>query len=248
MMQFERKLQRPPYVHNWIRNMGCDLESTTKKLVALALGFPTKSYAAATPIIFDCIVSDLDRNTAIKAAQSTGRPNSRDIVTEYVSSFYDWNEVRQYNGKPTFDEMIEPFRIGKGISVPVKPLVNIVENGKLVPIFSVGWASMPFNLFQMRLLATVLEDAVFSLTDFKMSPGEFVFLPKNGKEENAVRKPLVWRRGEMNLLSTSELRDCLHMYLEALDAAKAIVRDMPKKEKNKPKHPNETRNQLQLDF
>lgn len=249
MMQFERKLERPPYVHNWVRNIGSDPESTIKRLVALALGFPVKTYNAANNILIDRIVTSLDRATALKAALTTGRINSRDIVADYVNAFYDYDEVRKYSGKPTYDEMVEPFRIGKGLSVPVKPLVNIVENGKLVPIFSVGWASFPLNQFQRRLLATVLEDAVFSLSDFKMSPGEFICFPKEGRDPNAVRKPLVWKRGDLTLLSKGELRDCLDMYLQALDAAKAILRDMPQKtEQPSKRKPSQDPNQLGWDL
>jgi hypothetical protein len=248
-MQFEKKLERPPYVHNWVRNIGSDLESTIKRLVALALGFPVKTYGAANNILVDRIVRSLDRATAMKAALTTGRINSRDIVAEYVSAFYDYDEIRGYSGKPTYDEMVEPFRIGKGLFVPVKPLVNIVENGKLVPIFSVGWATFPLTQFQMRLLATVLEDAVFSLADFKMSPGEFICFPKEGKKPDFVRKPLVWKRGDVTLLSQGELRDCLDMYLKALDAANAILRDMPQKtEQPSKRKPSPNPNQLGWDL
>ncbi|KQV38502.1 MULTISPECIES: hypothetical protein [unclassified Rhizobium] len=230
MNRLEKKLERPPYVHNWIRNIGSDLKSTTKILVRLALGFPTKTYGAGAPIIRDCIAYSLDRETAIIAAMTTGRINSRPLVTEYVSAFCDFDETRKYSGKPTYDEMVEPFRIGKGLSVPVKPLVNIVENGKLIPIFSVGWASMPFNKFQQRLFATVLEDAIFSLTDFRMSTGEFIFFPRESNHPDAARKPIVWKRGDMEKLSAGELSDCLHMYSQALEAAKTILREMPQRE------------------
>lgn len=227
MKHSEKKLDRIPYVHNWVRNLGSDVDGTTKNLVRLALSFPQKSYAAATPIIYDHIAAGLDRKTALKAAETTGRSNSRTIVREYVEAFFDYSEERNYRGLPTYDEMIEPFRIGKGLSVPVKPLINIVEHGKLVPIFTVGWASFPLSTFQRRLLATVLEDAVFSLSDFRHSPGEFVCFPKAGTGPEATRKPLVWKRGDLDLVSAYEMRDCLHMYIAALEKAKAILREMP---------------------
>ena len=248
MKRFEAKLDRPPYVHNWIRNFGPDLQSTTKKIVGLALGFPTMSYAAAVPILIDRIVTSLDRDTALKAAMNTGRVNSREIVSEYVAAFFDYDELRKYGGKPTYDEMIEPFRVGKGVTVPVKPLVNIVEHGRLVPIFSVGWASFPLNRFQLRLLATVLEDAVFSLSDFRNSPGEFICFPKDGRKPDAVRKPLIWKRGDMDLLSPSEMRDSLHMYLDALEAAKKILREMPSKDIPAKDHPATNPDQFRLEF
>ncbi len=249
MKHFEKKLERPPYVHNWVRNIGSDVESTTKNLVSLASNVITRTYGAATPILVDRIVSSLPRETAMKAALTKGRVNSRSIVADYVSAFYDYDDIRKYSGKPAYDEMVEPFRIGKGLFVPVKPLVNIVENGCLVPIFSVGWASFPLNDFQRRLLATVLEDAVFSLSDFKKSPGEFICFPRAGKKQDAVRRPHVWTRGDINLLSRSELRDCLDMYIEALEAAKAILREMPEMSKQPGKsQPPADPNQLGFDI
>ncbi|KQY27018.1 hypothetical protein [Rhizobium sp. Root482] len=238
MNRLEKKLERPPYIHNWVRNIGPDLQSTIKILVRLALGFPTKTYGAAAPIIRDRIVYSLDRETAAIAAMTTGRINSRSLVAEYVNAFCDFDDSRRYSGKPTYDEMIEPFRIGKGLSVPVKPLVNIVENGKLIPIFSVGWASLPFNKFQQRLFETVLEDAIFSLTDFRMSTGEFVFFPRESKHKNAARKAVIWKRGDMDKLPAEELSDCLHMYSQALEAAKAILREMPQREIRPGKKPD----------
>jgi hypothetical protein len=229
----EKKLERPPYVHNWVRNVGPDLQSTIKRLVRLAHSFPTKTYSAATPIIIDRVISSLDRATAVRAALTTGHINSRQIVADYVNAFYDHDENRRYSGRPTFDGMIEPFRITKGLFVPVKPLVNIIENGKLVPIFTVGWATYPLSKFQESLLATIIEDAVFSLRDFRNSPGEFLCFPLDGKGENAIRKPYVWHRGDISLLSQGELRDSLAMYVEALEAAKQILRDMPAQENTK---------------
>lgn len=84
-------------------------------------GFPTTTYSAASPIIRDRIVYGLDRRTALIAAMSKGRANSRGIVVEYVEAFYDYDEKRGYFGKPCFDEIVEPFRVGKGLVVPVKP-------------------------------------------------------------------------------------------------------------------------------
>jgi hypothetical protein len=100
----------------------------------------------------------------------------------------------------------------------------------------------------MRLLATVLEDAVFSLSDFRNSPGEFICFPKDGKEPDAVRKPLVWKRGDMDLLSPSELRDCLHMYLDSLEAAKKILREMPTERRPAKDHPTTNPDQFLLEF
>lgn len=217
------KLDRPPYAHNWVRYVHPDTTKTTKELIGFAKGLPQTSYLAASPIIRDRIMYGLNRRTALIAAATKGRANSRAIVAEYVTAFYDYDEMRGYSGRPCFDEIVEPFRVGKGLSIPVKPLITIVENGLQVPIFTVGWATFPLTNWQMRLLATIFEDAVFSLTDFKNSPGEFLCFPKIGKGEAARRQPMVWKRGDYDLLSKNELRDCLDNFLVALSNAKAVL-------------------------
>ncbi|TIU45087.1 MAG: hypothetical protein E5W19_31870 [Mesorhizobium sp.] len=85
----------------------------------------------------------------------------------------------------------------------------------------------------MRLLATIFEDAVFSLTDFRKSPGEFLCFPKIGKGDSAKRQPLVWKRGDFELLSRNELRECLDEFLLALEDAKIILGEVLRKEQAK---------------
>jgi hypothetical protein len=222
-----KKLDRPPYVHNWVRYNYSDQNKTTKALVAFALAMPRITYAAGAPIVRDRIGLKLDRETALRTAQSKGHEKSRPYVTEFVSAFYDYDEVRNYSGLPSYDEYVAPYNISRDIRVPVKPLIVISENGLLKPIFVVGWASMPLIRFQRRLLMTVLEDAVFSLTDFQQSPGEFVSFPRLDGTNSGARSPEVWHRGDYESLSQNELKEQIEIYLSALVQAKAILADRP---------------------
>jgi len=104
--------------------------------------------------------------------------------------------------------------------MPVKPTLVAREAGQLKPIFTFGWKSVPLTLFQRRLLMTILEDAIFSLTDFAESDAEIVFLPEN---EAGQRVPEVWHRGDYDLLSETELRNQLEVFLSAREAAYPII-------------------------
>jgi hypothetical protein len=218
-----KKIDRPPYVHNWVRFNHPDEHSTTKAILSFLSGSPQISYAAGQPIIRDRIALKLNRETALKAALSKGHQKSRPYVAEYVNAFYDYDEVRNYSGLPAYDQYVAPFNLSRDTKVPVKPLIVISEFGVLKPIFIVGWATMPLSLFQRRLLMTVLEDAVFSLTDFQSSPGEFVCFPRANGTNSGSRYAEVWKRGDFTLLSDSELRDQAELYLRAVSAAKSIV-------------------------
>jgi hypothetical protein len=218
-----KKIDRPPYVHNWARYNFPDELKTTKAIVQFIENAPRITYAAGSAIIRDRITLKLDRETALTAALTKGHEKSRPFVREFVEAFYDHDEARQYSGLPAYDQFVEPFRASKSIKIPVKPLIVIAEDGMLKPIFVVGWATMPLNKFQRRLLMTIIEDAVFSLTDFQKSKGEFVSFPRAEGTNSGERTPEVWERGDFDLLNKAELKDQIDLYLRALTAAKEIV-------------------------
>lgn len=114
--------------------------------------------------------------------------------------------------------------------IPVKPTLVAREGGQLKPVFAFGWKSVPLTIYQRRLLMTILEDAIFSLTDFENSDAEIVFLP----EVNGVRTPEIWHRGDYDLLSQTELRNQLDVFLSAREAAYPIIADWLKTRKGKP--------------
>lgn len=217
------KLDRPPYVHNWVRYNHPEELKTTKSLVAFATNIPQITYVAGSSIIRDRIALGLDRETALKAAETRGHERSRKYVVEYVEAFYRYDEIRKYSGLPSFDEYVAPYRLSREVQVPVKPLIVISEKGVLVPLFIVGWAAMPLTVFQRRLLMTVFEDAVFSLTDFQRSPGEFVSFPRSEQSNSGSRTPEIWRRGDYDLLSEQDMKDQTEIYLRALANAKVIL-------------------------
>jgi hypothetical protein len=243
------KIDRPPYAHNWVRYNYPDVLRTTKALVNFDECVPQITYAAGMPIIRDCIALKLDKATAIKAASTKGHKKSQPYVTEFVKAFLKYDEIRNYSGLPSYDQYVAPFQISRDIRIPVKPLVVISENGVLIPIFVVGWASMPLTLFQRRLLMTLLEDAVFSLTDFQNSPGEFISFPYLKGTNSGERSPLVWKRGEYSLLNNEQMKEQVGVYLEALAKAKIIIAGKKKEQpEEKPADNAEVSNPLQTEL
>ncbi|MCB4767017.1 hypothetical protein LGR54_00180 [Ancylobacter sp. Lp-2] len=225
------KLERPPYVHNWVRYNYADEVKTTKALVSFVRAIPQTTYVAASPIVRDRIIFGLDRETAMIAAMSKGPPKSRSHVAKLVSAFYDYDQGRKYSGSPSYDQFVHPFPVSRTIQIPVKPLLIIAEGGQLKPLFLFGWSTMPLDTFQRRLLMTIVEDTVFSLTDFQNSDGEFICFPKN---EHGIRAPEVWHRGDYNSLSPQELKQKIEIYLTALKRAKLILANSAKIDKDAP--------------
>ena len=225
MAAIRKPLHKPPYVHNWVRYNHLDYPKMVREMVRFEGNRPQYTYVAGQKIIADRILLQITEETALKAARETGHIKSRPHVSEYVRAHFENEETTKIAGLPAYDELVQPFRISRDVSVPVKPLAVVSKNGILQPVFVVGWASMPLDDFQRRLLMTVLEDAVFTLEDFRKCPGIFLSYPKvepeNGGEP--ARKLEMWRRGDFNLLTEKELTDHLQAYLSALDEARTII-------------------------
>lgn len=219
------KLDRPPSVANWVRNNRQSEAATVRTLIRFERGKPIKSYAAGNKIVQDALILGLDEETALSSAMTKGRSNSRDLNYEYVSAFYKSREDLGLLGLPAYQEFVSPFRISRALSVPVQPTAVLRTPDYLLPIFCFGWQSIPLTLFQQRLMMTVLEDAVFSLTDFLHSPAKVCFFPKLSSNDGseAARRAVVWERGDFELLPHNELRHQTDMYARALAEAKRLI-------------------------
>lgn len=213
------KLDRIPAAPNFVRYNFDDLSKTIKAYVAFAKGMPTVSYIEGLKIIKDLVLGWIDADQAQKAARRLKDSPSRDAIIGFVNAFCKYASTRNYTATPAFADFSTSFAIGRDLFLPVKPTLVARENGQFRPIFVFGWKSVPLDRFQRRLLMTILEDAIFSLTDFCGSDAEIVFLP----EVDGVREPEVWHRGDYDLLSDVELRNQLELFLSAREMAYPII-------------------------
>lgn len=225
-----RKLDRIPGAPNFVRYNFEGLLKTLKAYVQFAKGMPTVSYAPALLLIRDLVLGLIDASQAKKAARNLKDSPSRPMVIEFVDAFCEFADKRRYQATPAYSDFVAYFQLGRDLYVPVKPLLVAREEGQLKPTFVFGWKSVPLTLFQRRLLMTILEDAIFSLTDFEKSDGEVVFLP----EVDGIRVPEVWHRGDYDLLSQAELKNQLEIFLSARAAAYPIILDWLKSKKPQP--------------
>lgn len=217
-----RKLDRIPGAPNFVRYNYEELLKTTKAYVQFAKGMPTVSYMAGLTIIKDLVLGMIDGDQARKAARRPKTSPSKEAVIEFVDAFCIYAADRHYQATPAYSDFATFFSIGRELYVPVKPTLVAREFGQLKPVFVFGWKSVPLSDFQRRLLMTILEDAIFSLTDFESSDAEIVFLPEN---EEGVRVPEIWHRGDYTLLSQAELRNQMEVFLSAREAAYPLIAD-----------------------
>lgn len=229
-----RKLDRIPGAPNFVRYNHEALVKTLKAYVQFAKGMPTISYAVGITLIKDLILEHTDAAQAKKAARRIPESPSKVAVIEFVDAFCDYAAERGYRATPAYSDFATFFSIGRDLYVPVKPTLVAREGGQLKPVFVFGWKSVPLTDFQRRLLMTILEDAIFSLTDFETSDAEIVFLPEDFE---GSRSPEVWHRGDYSLLSQAELRNQMEVFLSAREQAYPIIADWLKVKKQKHAEP-----------
>jgi len=238
-----RKLDRIPGAPNFVRYNFEDPAKMLKAYVAFAKGMPTISYAAGMLLIKDLVLGISGPDQIRRAARRLKDSPSKAAVIDFVDAFCDYSSDRCYQATPTYSDLTAYFQIGRDLYAPVKPTLVAREDGQLKPIFVLGWKSIPLTTFQRRLLMTILEDAIFSLTEFQSSDAEIVFLP----EMDGVRVPEVWHRGDYNLLSQAEMTDQVELFLSARSAAYPIIADWIKTKRPKPQreqpshHPDQPR-------
>ena len=217
------KLDKPPSSHNWVRFVRPTGPETTKSILSFVAGAPKFTYHTGSVAVRDRFRLDISLETAVAITQRFGAPAGRQQNKELVEAFFEFDLTRKYPKSVCSEFERQWFRISRELLIPVAPLVVVRENGRFVPIFLCGWSQVDLDIEQRRLLMTVCEDAFLSLTDYQMSPAEFLFFPKLGKGKAAVRTPEVWHRGDYALLPPDELNEQVQKYLLAREEARGIL-------------------------
>jgi hypothetical protein len=218
--QILAKLDTPPAAQNWALSNFKEQRRTTSALVNLAIGFPQISYFWAHRTIQIVLSDGRTDEEAINILQRFCPPGQWEHNLAFLHAFLEFNRTRCYRGIPVYEEFRGNFMAGPDVKVPVKPTAILREDGVLKPLFVIGWAHNRLAYFQRRLLSTVHEDAIYSLTDLRQSPGEVLILPENGY---GIRQPEVWHRDTYELLSREELTEQVTRYVKAREEARIII-------------------------
>ena len=226
LAQILAKLDRPPAAHNWSLCNFQRQSRTTSALVNLAMGFPKVSYQWATLVIQNVLADGLSDDRATQNLEKICPASQFDDNLEFLNAFLTYNASRRLRGFRVFDEFAGQFLAGPDVSVPVRPTIILNDGKVLKPLFIIGWATNSLSYYQRRLLSTLYEDAIYSLTDLRHSPGEVLFFPKNGY---GIRTVDQWNRRSFQLLSKEELRDQVHRFTCARQDARPIIAERYKR-------------------
>ena len=215
-----RKLDQPPAGHNFARSNFQSTGRTTSALVNLALGFPTVSYEWALDSIKAQLGDKLSDSAAKKLLELNCPASQLDHNVELLAAFQVYNERRQFDGLHVFPEFYGSYMASPEVRVPVRPLALLRERGAIKPLFVIPWANNSLNWYQRRLLSSMYEDAIYSLTDLRDAEGEVLIFPKDGYGQ---RRADCWLRGTYPSLSHDEMRDQAERFITAREAARVLI-------------------------
>ena len=225
MKSVEQKIadiRKPPSLANWVRLNDRRRDETTKKITRFVLGKPRHALGQVYRLIADYITLDVPAANVRKGINLITNPLVRKLGHEIASVLIPWLDQEDIKGIEAFHDMNAPFPIGRGIVIPVKPTFVYNRDGKLVPVFVIGWSSIPFSDFHKRLFAAIVQRAILSLEGFEGSDALALFVPriKGAKTERYVHPMWI---NSLLLMSDDELKDQFDRFGNALDDAVPII-------------------------
>lgn len=216
------KVRKPPSLPNWVRLNDRNRIETTRRITSFALSSPRHALAKVYQIAADYATFGLSQLEALTAAAKISNPVVRKLGREILSALLPELDRLNLKGIQVFHEMKVLYPIGRGITVPVKPTFVSLQDGKLTPVFAIGWTSVTLNTFQLRLLATIIYDAILTQEGFEDSDAYIIFVPriKSAKGDRYVK---TFQVSKFEQLTSAELREQFDRFGNALDDAVPII-------------------------
>lgn len=216
------KLRKPPAAHNWVKNIRARRDDTAKALHDFALNPPRSSLLSAIAICVQIVVDGISESQALTCVSSIKKEGDRERARWIIRAFYAHAVSHAWSGIQVFRDMIEFYAVSAGVRVPVKPTFVLNENGKLVPYFLIAWATMNLTPYQVRVLATIIQEAILTLEEFQGSDAVIVCTPVAPfcKKE---RRVFEWRVSKITPLTQREKQELFDRYAGALDDAEKML-------------------------
>lgn len=217
-----QEMRRPPSLANWVRLNDRRRDETALRITRFVLSKPRHALGQVYQLIADYVTLGRDATNVRKGIDLITNPLVRKLGHEIATALIPWLDENDIKGVRAFDGMIERYPIGRGIMIPVKPTFVYNRDGKLTPVFIIGWTSSSLSVFQKRLLATMINEVILTQEDFEGSDALILFVPrmKFSKSHREVREMWI---GKSSLLTKDELRAQFHCYGNALDDAVPII-------------------------
>lgn len=216
------EIRRPPSLANWVRLNARRRDDTARKITQFVLGKPRHALVKIYRLCADYVTLGIPALNVRKGIDEIPNPLVRKLGREIVSALLPWIDQEGLKGIEAFHSMQASFPIGRGIVIPVKPTFVFVKEGKLTPVFLIGWSSIPFDGFQKRLFGAVVQRSILSQEGFEGSDALALFVPRHkfSKTERYVHS--IWV-SELPPMSDEELRNQFDCFGNALDDAVPVI-------------------------
>ncbi|WP_397505169.1 hypothetical protein [Qipengyuania sp. R86523] len=201
-------------------------DSTAKALHDFAINPPRTSLLGAIGICVQYVVDGISEEQALKSVNRIKKEGDRERARWIVRAFCAYAKARGWSGIQVFRDMVEFYHVSAGVKVPVKPTFVLNEDGKLVPYFVIAWSRMDLSPYQIRILATIIHEAILTLEEFQGSDAVIVCTPVAPycKKERTVFE---WRVSKLETLSDDEKQELFDRYAGAMnDAEKMLIESL----------------------
>ncbi len=217
------KLRRPPAVHNWVRSIKKRRDETANELFNLAMFGPKHSLQSVTDILRQIVVDGIDDATAKACISGIKSPLVRRLAGEIIEAALPYIRAKAWRGVQVFNGTVEYYQVAANVSVPIRPSFVINDNGKLKIYFVICWARFSLDLYQKRIMATLIAEALLSREEFQDAEVQILCIPrfKFSKSEREIFELSI---SSYQLLSADEKSQLFDRYGAALtDAEKKIL-------------------------
>lgn len=216
------QVRRPPSLPNWVRLNDRRRDETSRRITRFVLGKPRHALTKIYGVIADYVTYGMSKADVERAVALIPNPYVSRLGKEIIEALLPWLDASNIKGIQVFHGLEARYPIGRGMVVPVKPTFIFLEDGKLTPVFVIGWASFPFSDYQRQLLATLIHRSILTQEGFEGSDAIVACVPRiaSGHPERQVR---AWRVSERALLTDGQLEDQFDQFGNALDDAVPVI-------------------------
>lgn len=221
-----QKLRRPPAAHNWVKSLRKRRDASALALYNFAVNGPRHSLQKVSEIIGFVVFDDLTMEDAQKCLSKISDPKVRAYGHEILRAIVPWIKERELRGVQIFQNLTEFYRVSSVVSIPVRPTFVVRDGETITPYFVICWAKMDLDIYQKRILSTVIADAILRLEEFEGSDARILCVPRyrGSKTERFVSD---WWISEYPPLDELEKSELFGRYEFALsDAEKMIIRNL----------------------
>ncbi len=217
MDEIEKKIKRvnnPSQLMNWTRQNFERFDETRSAILRIADNPPKNSLAPIHRLCSKLANRGISYDEAI-ASTDNYSGYLRMSADEILPAFYDFLVTNQIETVPDLmeDKFFHP--IGrrsdyKVKSIRIAPTYVAVRGEMLTPTFVVGWTKFALNPYQLRLVSTLIREAVLTRQPYIGSDAEILSLRR--QKYLPCRKVERWRVSQFADLTNDQLQEQFDRY------------------------------------